>query len=67
MARGCDSTRGPYENDRGPIFPGTAQASSVSKLVYYIWHSVPDSKMHFWWLALKTSSIFEILEKFQSF
>ena len=25
------SLLGPYENDRGPIFPGTARASSVSK------------------------------------
>ena len=35
LARGRDSTdraqRGPYENDRGPIFPGTARASLVSK------------------------------------
>ena len=35
LARGRDSTdraqRGPYKNDRGPIFPGTARASSVSK------------------------------------
>ena len=35
LARGRGSTElaalGPYENDRGPIFPGTARASSVSK------------------------------------
>ena len=28
------------------------RGSSVSKL-FIIWHSVSDSKMHFWWLALK--------------
>ena len=26
--------------------------SSVSKL-FIIWHSASDSKMHFWWFALK--------------
>ena len=35
LARGRGSTdraqRGPYKNDRGPIFPSTARASSVSK------------------------------------
>ena len=35
FARGRDSTDlaalGPYENDRGPIFPGTTRASLVSK------------------------------------
>ena len=38
--------------DRGPIFPSTPRASSVSKL-FIIWHSASDSKMHFRWLALK--------------
>ena len=37
---------GPYCHDRGPMFPSTARASSVSKL-FIIWHSVSDSKMHF--------------------
>ena len=40
LARGRGSTdraqRGPYKNDRGPIFPSTARASSVSKL-FIIW------------------------------
>ena len=39
--------QGPYCHDQGPIFPSTAQASSVSKL-FIIWHSVSDSKIHFW-------------------
>ena len=30
-----------------PMFPSTARVSSVSKL-FIIWHSVSDSKMHFW-------------------
>ena len=33
-------------HDRGPIFPSTARAGSVSKL-FITWHSVSDSKMHF--------------------
>ena len=38
---------GPYCHDRGPIFPSTARASSFSKS-FIIWHSVSDSKIHFW-------------------
>ena len=41
-----EGPRGPYCHDRGPIYPSTARASSVSKL-FIMWHSVSDSKMHF--------------------
>ena len=69
--KGCTGEYWPevVTNNRGPIFPGTARASSVSKQ-FIMWNSVPDSKMHFRWLALKkcsSSSIFEIFPKFQSF
>ena len=46
--------RGPYENDRGPIFPGTARASSVSKM-FITWHSVSDSKMQ--WHSVSDSKM----------
>ena len=35
--------RGPYCNNRGPIFLSMAQASLVSQL-FIVWHSVSDSK-----------------------
>ena len=57
---------GRYCHDQGPIFPSTARVTSVSEL-FIMWHSVSDSKMHFQWLAPSSSSVFEILEKFQSF
>ena len=35
--------------------------SSVSKL-FIIWHSASDSKMHFWWFALKGLPPWHILD-----
>ena len=55
--------QGPYCLDRGPIFPSTDRASSVSKL-FIIWHSVSDSRMHFRWLALKMFVFFIYLWNF---